>query len=230
MSNLLLFVVIAAGPVETYDISQSAELRAAARPYHEISNDVYDAMRREAMAKTLPQRAPAIREMASLYYELLRDPRLATSDTLKQYKTKLWARLVRVKRELEIDIARSKKQTGQGRSSVTDDAAQLRVTAADQASQSLAAQLILVSYSLGGPAQVFAETGGAFGGGTGPADLGEELVALIERTISPDFWEVSGGPGSIVYYYPLKVLVVRATTEVHENIGGVLGGLRDAGR
>jgi hypothetical protein len=55
-------------------------------------------------------------------------------------------------------------------------------------------------------------------------------VALIERTINPNFWEVVGGPGSIVYYAPLQCLVVRATAEVHENIGGSVGDVRAAGR
>jgi hypothetical protein len=68
------------------------------------------------------------------------------------------------------------------------------------------------------------------GGGPGPRDHGQALVDLIERTISPDIWDTNGGPASIVYFAPLKVLVVRATSEVHESVGGVLGGLRQAGQ
>jgi hypothetical protein len=68
------------------------------------------------------------------------------------------------------------------------------------------------------------------GGGTGPPDWGEALVELIERTIAPEFWDVHGGPGTIIYYRPLHVLVVRATSEVHGHVGGLLGAARDAGR
>lgn len=66
---------------------------------------------------------------------------------------------------------------------------------------------------------------GAAGGQTQP-DYGKDLVELIERTISPDTWDVNGGPGSIVYYQPLHVIVVRQTGEIHEQLGGVLGQLK----
>jgi len=61
-------------------------------------------------------------------------------------------------------------------------------------------------------------------------DYGPSLVALIERTIAPEFWDTNGGPGSIVYYQPLMCLVVRATSEIHHLIGGATGALRAAGR
>jgi hypothetical protein len=66
----------------------------------------------------------------------------------------------------------------------------------------------------------------AFGGAAVPPDWGPDLVNLIERTINPAFWDVVGGPGTIVYYRPLQCLVVTATAEVHGNVGNVLGGLR----
>jgi len=68
------------------------------------------------------------------------------------------------------------------------------------------------------------------GGAAVPGDYGAELVELIERTINPSFWDVAGGPGTIVYYRPLQCLVVRATAEVHGQVGGVLGDLRAAGK
>lgn len=57
-------------------------------------------------------------------------------------------------------------------------------------------------------------------------DNGPALVALIQRTISPGAWDVNGGEGTIQYYRPLRVLVIRAPGGVHDNVGGVLGGLR----
>ena len=63
--------------------------------------------------------------------------------------------------------------------------------------------------------------------GGGPVrDNGRELVELIQRTIAPDTWDVNGGLGSIIYYQPLRVLVVRQTAENHGIVGGVVGGLR----
>jgi hypothetical protein len=67
---------------------------------------------------------------------------------------------------------------------------------------------------------------GAAGGGAPNADLGKELVALIQHVIAPDTWDVAGGNGVIIYYEPLQVLVVRQTDEVHGQVGGVFDQLR----
>jgi hypothetical protein len=63
-------------------------------------------------------------------------------------------------------------------------------------------------------------------GGQPVPDYGLALVDLIERTISPESWDVNGGPGTIMYYPPLRVLVVRASGEVQGQVGGVLGQLQ----
>lgn len=62
----------------------------------------------------------------------------------------------------------------------------------------------------------------------GPADTAQarRLIDLIQTTIAPETWDVNGGKGSIRYYSPLQVLVVRQTGEVHHQFGGVLGQLR----
>ncbi|MEX0714917.1 MAG: hypothetical protein WD278_21510 [Pirellulales bacterium] len=67
---------------------------------------------------------------------------------------------------------------------------------------------------------------GAAGGAAQPGDLGLELVELIQRTVAPQTWDVNGGQGTIRYWAPLHVLVVRQTGEVHGQIGGVVRGLR----
>jgi hypothetical protein len=66
-------------------------------------------------------------------------------------------------------------------------------------------------------------------GGGAVTDYGETLVELIQATISPASWDVNGGPASIVYYPNLKVLVVRASGDVHGHVGGLFDGLRRAG-
>ena len=55
----------------------------------------------------------------------------------------------------------------------------------------------------------------------GVQDYGPALVNLIKTTISPEFWDINGGPGVIVYYPPLRLLVIRATSEIHHQIGGL---------
>jgi hypothetical protein len=63
-------------------------------------------------------------------------------------------------------------------------------------------------------------------GGRSVEDAGRELVELIQRTISPESWDVNGGPGTIMFYPPLRVLVIRASRDVHGEVGGVLGQLQ----
>jgi hypothetical protein len=53
---------------------------------------------------------------------------------------------------------------------------------------------------------------------SGPPDGGQDLVELIQRTIAPSTWDVNGGPGTIRYWRPGAALVIRQTTEVHEDI------------
>ena len=190
-----------------------------ARRYHEINRDLRALLRQQATAKTSGQQTVVIRKLVALYAEISRHPDRATSDTLKSYRIKLRGRLLRIQQELERDIARQEKQSGQTAAGGISSA-----RLADAATQAMADQLSLIGYSLGGPGKVFSQ-----GGAMGPPDYGPALVELIQRTIAPGFWDVNGGPGTIVYYAPLRALVVRATGEIHGNVGGVLGGLRRAG-
>ena len=77
------------------------------------------------------------------------------------------------------------------------------------------------------------QNGGRAGGaGNGASDLdrgaqanGEALVDLIEKTISPESWDINGGPGSIVYYGNFRALVVRQSEEGHGDVGNLLKAL-----
>ncbi len=70
-------------------------------------------------------------------------------------------------------------------------------------------------------------TGGAGGrtaalNGGGELAAAQKLIDLIQNTIEPDSWQVNGGRGTISYYAPLRVLVIRQTGEVHHQLGGAL--------
>jgi hypothetical protein len=62
--------------------------------------------------------------------------------------------------------------------------------------------------------------------GGGIASDAQQLIDLIQATIEPDSWAINGGKGTLYFYSPLNVLVIRQTAEVHEQIGGTLGQLR----
>lgn len=208
MSTILLLAAIALGQSAS---TPSVEPSAEPRKFHEIEREISLAFKQEATAKAPADRGQAVRAMTDLYDEILADARLVTSDTLQEYRTRLYTRLRRVQTDLKQKLAREQRQAKEREPSLEEQA----VLA------TLAASLSLADSAVGGPAQIFAR-----GGGLVPPDGGRELVELIERTINPSFWNSNGGPGAIYYFQPLKCLVISATAEVHENIGGLLGGVR----
>jgi hypothetical protein len=78
---------------------------------------------------------------------------------------------------------------------------------------------------MGGP--MMGGGGGGFGSLVG--DSGQELVDLIQAVIAPHTWDVNGGPGSIKYWRPGLSIVVRATDEVHGQLGDLVDQLQRAG-
>jgi hypothetical protein len=89
--------------------------------------------------------------------------------------------------------------------------------------------------ALGGAGGGFGGAGAARGGGAfgnndalekGAEANGADLVDLIQKTVDPPSWDVNGGPGSIMYFNNLRVLVVRQTGDGQDDVGGLLGGLR----
>lgn len=191
--------------------TKPAEVR---RPFHEIQNELSDLLKREALTKDAKERAELIRKLCALHREVQRDPRHEYAEAMKGYRVQAWARLKRIQTDLKNQLAREKRVKAP---EVGTDPELLA------ASDSLAASLNLLDVSLSGPSALLARGGRAM-----PPDWGLELVDLIERTINPDFWDTNGGPGTIVYFAPLRCLVVTATTEMHKNVGGLVGGLRAA--
>jgi hypothetical protein len=223
MSWLLLSILVLSGQS---DASAGGELRGAAvatpRRLAEIDHSMREAIRADANAQTDSERLDAVRQMAQVYREILDDPRFATSDTLKSYRARLWSRMTRIKQDAERRLEREKRQQAG-----TLDLQQQQ--ALEAATRSLSEQMDLMTYTMGGPSYVFQQGSGAMGGAA-VQDHGQQLINLIQRTISPQFWDTAGGPGSMFYYRPLMALVVSATSEVHGNVGGLLDALRRAGQ
>ena len=216
MASLLL-LLSAALAADKNSLSDSAA-PATERPFHDYQQQISELLKRESQAKQPRARAAAVRAMCELHGEIVHDARYANSDVLKEYRGRLWSRLTKVKTELKQQLGRNKSnKESLDNLAALESADSGSIAAAD----TLATSLAMMDQLQSGPMRVL-----AFGGAAGPADFGPDLVALIERTINPSFWDTVGGPGSIIYYQPLLCLVVRATGEVHEQIGGVLGGLR----
>ena len=186
------------------------------RRYHEIEKDLRQLLTLEATAPSESERLATVCEMLPLYREIASDPRRLASPTLERYRIQLRARLLQVQARLKRQLARDKNNPPRSAS------------LAEATTDALIDQMSLVGASAGGPAQLFSSRG-AFGGAAVRPDYGLALVELIQSTIEPDFWDIRGGPGTIVYYAPLHALVVRATSEVHHKIGGAVKVIRKAG-
>ena len=61
---------------------------------------------------------------------------------------------------------------------------------------------------------------------TGPVDNSQQLIDVIQRCIAPTTWDVNGGQGVVHYYAPSQALVVRQTSEIHEQLQRILPQLR----
>lgn len=231
-----IWILLASCPASEESIERGMVIESGKRPYAQMERDFRAFVIRETRAQSDRERVSAIEDLCDLYEELKQDPRLTTSAVLQGYKAKYYGRLQRLKRDLEGEMKRKERQAskssnasfGEGAFPATDprptDQARLEAEAAGSFSE----QFPLLFAANGGPTPLFWYAGGRYGGGAN-GDYGDDLVRLIQRTIKPDFWDVNGGPGSIYFYRPLNALVIRATSEVHHDLGGALDGLRKAG-
>ena len=230
MSHLLILAMAVAAPaadpsgsVSTTPLVEPAEQIEILAP-HELRKAAGEALRRQAVEKNEKQHA-AVRDLVIVYKQLQADRRMATGER-ERLHTKVRSRLMKFARETSAATAKRKaiqrareRRANRGRKAKPDRPATIGLS--DRALHILAQQMGGLAGGLGGP-------GGAAGGGAGGLeDDGEELVELIQTVISPDHWDVNGGPGSIVYYGGLHVLIVRASGDVHGDLGNVLENLRE---
>ncbi|QDV45957.1 hypothetical protein Enr13x_58610 [Stieleria neptunia] len=167
-------------------------------------------LRLEANATAGQARDDAVAALCDLYVVLRSDPRYATSEMLQGDATKVRRRLLTVARRMEIQLGRKGIPRPTGLSDQVDAAIN---AALDDPSDSTSPD----------PAQ---PSTNHRAGGAAAAGAGWQLVVLIERIVAPDFWESRGGVGSIHYFAMRKVLVVRATSDVHQQVKDLLTALR----
>lgn len=72
---------------------------------------------------------------------------------------------------------------------------------------------------------LFGQQGGR-GIATRPVDNSQQLMDVITSCIAPTSWDVNGGQGAVRYYAPSQALVVRQTSEIHEQLLRILPKLR----
>lgn len=194
----------AAKPSDTPTLS-AAQLRAAVR----------SALRRSAASKDL-EHEPAVRELIRWYGDLAHDTKLGR-DERWQLRAVVRERLLRISNQIARRSARLAKES-------VRRAPDENVVAQEQAMARVGEPLAQV-FGLPRPAAVVPPViAGGFGQAPkrGPADHGQELVELIQATIAPTTWDINGGNGTIFYFHPRRVLVVRQTGEVHDQLHNLI--------
>ncbi len=226
------------------------------RAHLEILRDIRRVLRDESQAKSLVEKTPAIYELCALHREVTTHPQFVSNEAYQELRRQIASRLVRIQADLKQQLYRRKVEARpdsptakRGESSTREKTQSVPTPSLPEVVELLSDHLGLVGAVQNGPAQLVVDssdgravegdgasriaTNGTAGtnvprgGAAGPADYGQDLVDLIQKTIHPDFWDVNGGPGTIVYFSPLRCLVVRATHEVHGDVGGLIRGVRN---
>ena len=174
-----------------------------------------DLLRNEATAFAASERVDAIVALCDMYVAIRMHPSYEQSESLRSEGAQVRRRLISASRKVTEQLERDGVAKPAGLANRVDEAlAKNAIPKSDAQENSTDA-----TTNATGP-------GEGIGGG-GPAAAAESwaLVELIQRTIRPDFWEVTGGPGTIQYFAMRRVLVVRATTQVHEELAALLRSL-----
>lgn len=202
----------------------------------------------------------AIVDLCILHYEIVHDPRFETHDQLVSLRAQIATRLKRYRDALALDLKRHERsqlresrqaaraaENRGGTRTVTNsaDASETArsntsgdtslLTGADSNESDVQDTLTdamihdaeMLTSMTGGPVRIWGHVGGNF---APPWDHGPELVNLIESTINPDFWRRNGGNGVIEYYQPLRILVISASSQVHDDITNMLRLFRETSR
>ena len=166
-----------------------------------------------ANAKSSEAKDDAVAALCDLYVVLRSDSRFMSSSMLRGDANKVRRRLLSdvKKRERDLrraNVARPSNLTGLVDSAISDA---INESQGDPSTD---------ESSLGSPSACGNAAGGLV------VDSGWSLVELIKRIIDPDFWDSRGGNGTVQYFAMRRVLVVRATSDVHQQIKDLLTALR----
>lgn len=209
---------------------QYGERSNGERSITDIRSDLRSGLRTEAIAKDgTSAQHEAIGTLIKLHREMVRHSTFEGGFALKESRALLQNRLVRIERDIRKRFDSPRKKTAMPKKSKAP--AHLVIGAPPVLAQQvvpIGGQAGLGGNGQGGAGQFNGGGGAGQGAGGRLPDFGPDLADLIQQVIDPDFWDVNGGPGTIVYFQPLKALVISATAEVHENLADVLGQLRAA--
>ena len=170
-------------------------------------------LRTEAIAKTAEAKFDAASALCDVYVVMRSDARYPASPMLQGDSARVRHRLLTISKRIQRKLKREDVERSPGLKSTIDSVINALIEAdGDESSSSFQSASQTATSNL--------QAGGAVG------DPGWQLVELIERIVRPDFWVSRGGPGSVCYFAMRRVLVVRATSDVHQQIKDLLRAIR----
>ena len=215
----LLFISVSSGVTDPTSRNVFAkkpvdDLKTPVRSFISYDRDISAFLRNQAIAQTEFEHAAAIRDLCTLAIEIRYDRRFERSARMQVLMKRIRSRLDKIAQKEAKRINRLE----------TNDIQLLaqEVSLEDSIDDMLSDNLEISGFASGGPLAFFSQTYGANGGGIIRANA-DDLIRLIQSTISPSFWDVNGGVGTIQFYAPLNALVIRATEDIHYRIGGSIG-------
>lgn len=221
--------------VETIDVPVVESGNTAIRVLHE---DMEVFTRRLDSAESPDQKLAAWIDLCGLYLVIVADTRYQRAETLQGYRGRIANRLQKCCKELtrdNKDQGKTESWNTTGQEKPASDQQSSFVYSPEFTSAIVDPHWDLMSHHAGAGGVVSYHASGLHGSSGHflrganagePFDNGPELVSLIEAILHPDFWNTAGGAGTLHYYRPLRILVVRATTTVHEDLADFLQRLR----
>lgn len=168
-------------------------------------------------------------DLCLLHDQIVNDARYESNDQLVGFRAIASDRLKKCKKEIELRLLRYRRANA-GALSEESASTELDVKQTGLAElnfqpyeEFMAADMQAMTSLSGGPINLWNYTGNP----AGPlCDYGPDLVNLIENTIDPESWRRNGGEGIIEYYQPLRIIVVGASSQVHDEMTDLLRTLR----
>jgi hypothetical protein len=190
------------------------------RSGQELRNAVHEALRSQATARGA-QIDKAVRELSALYQELSSTTQLNPREQ-RELRAVVRSRLMRIGEKLQRQLNPVESPAEVPPAALAQVPAN-RAAAPANAPPNRAPARPNPGAAFGPGAQTAA---GASAWDAMTSQNAQQLIDLIQTTIAPASWDVNGGPGTIVYFAPRQVLVVRQTGDVQDRVGAAIRGLR----
>ncbi len=181
--------------------SKGKDSKPIARPATAISASMQQLLKKEAASKTFAEREPLAKEMAKLYDEMKLAMRSGSAAQLSKDEYRLRMRMVGIVKDLNRRVIKAQEESNRQSAKIVRNPEAYSKSAFEEPTIQ--------------------------GGGT--INAANNLIQIIITTIDPDGWQANGGTHVIEYWAQGMALVVAAPADVHEAIGGSLGGIRSQG-